>query len=170
VDATLGNGHDAASLAQCVGPSGHVWGFDVQAAALDSARARLGDHPAFEAIHADHARLAEQLPEEARRRLRAVVFNLGYLPGGDHRVTTTPDSTLKALAAAIEWLADGGVLCCTCYPGHQGGESECHAVLDWFDSLPSHRGALTRIESPNTSAPSPFCLWFELHSSPTPAH
>jgi len=34
VDATMGNGHDTLFLTQCVSPGGHVFAFDVQAAAL----------------------------------------------------------------------------------------------------------------------------------------
>jgi ubiquinone/menaquinone biosynthesis C-methylase UbiE len=41
VDATCGNGHDALFLAQLVGPSGRLHGFDVQKDAVDATRERL---------------------------------------------------------------------------------------------------------------------------------
>lgn len=41
IDATVGNGHDTLFLAQEVGPTGHVIGFDVQATALQETRTQL---------------------------------------------------------------------------------------------------------------------------------
>ena len=38
VDATMGNGHDTAFLAQLVGASGKVLGIDLQDSAIDNAR------------------------------------------------------------------------------------------------------------------------------------
>ena len=34
LDGTAGNGHDTLLLAQCVGPGGRVWAFDVQPQAV----------------------------------------------------------------------------------------------------------------------------------------
>jgi hypothetical protein len=161
VDATLGNGHDAALLTICVGSTGRVWGFDVQEAALAATRLRLGAPPSFCALLADHAQLHEHLPPEARGRLRAVVFNLGYLPGGDHDLTTLRESSLAGLAVALDWLAPGGVLCCTCYPGRPQGLDEAQAVNAWFAGLPPSAGELTRIERAGTRQPAPFVLWLE---------
>ncbi|WP_235597825.1 methyltransferase domain-containing protein, partial [Geobacillus stearothermophilus] len=44
VDATVGNGHDTVFLAELVGERGHVFGFDIQAEAIATARARLAEH------------------------------------------------------------------------------------------------------------------------------
>ena len=41
VDATVGNGQDTLFLADCVGPTGRVVGFDIQRAALDATLKRL---------------------------------------------------------------------------------------------------------------------------------
>lgn len=41
VDATMGNGYDTAWLCELVGPSGRVYAFDIQPAALERTRARL---------------------------------------------------------------------------------------------------------------------------------
>ena len=43
VDATAGNGHDTAFLAEAVGTAGGVWAFDVQPRALDAAAALLAE-------------------------------------------------------------------------------------------------------------------------------
>lgn len=135
LDATAGNGHDTAYLARHVGASGHVYAMDVQETAVASARARLAAENSGARvtwITGDHARLAERLPKDLSGRLRAAVFNLGYLPGGNHALTTRPDATRTALESALPFLAAGGVLCVTCYRGHPGGEEEYRAVRDWF--------------------------------------
>lgn len=169
VDGTLGNGHDAVLLAECVGPTGRLWGFDVQSAAIAASSERLGGAACFTAFEADHARMHEHLPREARGRLRAVVFNLGFLPGADHGITTRRESSLAALAVARDWLAPGGVLCCTCYTEHSGAREEAEAVSDWFAEAALVSGHVTRIARVGSPVPVPFTLWLELRGGESPA-
>ncbi len=139
VDATLGNGHDTLFLARQVGPAGHVYGFDVQQAALDQTRRRLAEAGLAERctlFRCGHEQMAEVLPAAVRGRVQAVTFNLGYLPGGsDRSVITRPDTTLPALEAALALLAPGGRLTVVLYTGHPGGAGEARAVEDWAASL-----------------------------------
>ena len=79
VDATVGNGHDTLFLANEVGPTGRVFGFDVQQSALNNAAERLGDRPEVTLLHAGHETLAESLAERNEPSVAAVMFNLGYL-------------------------------------------------------------------------------------------
>ncbi|WP_309119104.1 class I SAM-dependent methyltransferase [Paenibacillus sp.] len=143
VDATMGNGHDTLFLAGLVGDGGRVIAFDVQEAALANTRERLAAAgvPASRCslLLRDHAELAEALPAEAHGRVAAVLFNLGYLPGGDHSVVTTPASTLQALDAGLASLRPGGVLCAVVYPGHAGGAEEAGAVEAWAAGVPQER-------------------------------
>ncbi len=143
VDATMGNGHDTLLLAGLVGDGGRVYAFDVQEAALRSTRARLdaAGIPAERCalLLRDHAELADALPADARGRVAAVLFNLGYLPGGDRRVMTTAASTVRALDAALAALRVGGVLCAVVYPGHDGGADEAAAVEAWAAGLEQSR-------------------------------
>lgn len=130
VDATAGNGHDTVFLAGLVGDSGRVLAFDVQAAAIESSRARVeaaGLSDRVELFHESHARLAERVSGG----VAAVMFNLGYLPGADHAVITETDETIRALDAAVSVLRPGGVVTIVCYPGHAGGDVEAAAVSDW---------------------------------------
>ena len=102
VDATVGNGHDTLFLAQRVGPPGRVFGFDVQAAALASAAERVLGLDQITLFHAGHEHLAERLPAEAKGRLAAAMFNLGYLPGGSHEIVTRTQTTLAGLSQALD--------------------------------------------------------------------
>ena len=99
-------------------------------------RADGGDGGAQLTVHwhrADHAVALESL---ARRSAALIVFNLGYLPGGDRSVTTTADGTLRALRSAEGLLAVGGCISVTIYPGHSAGAAEEGAVLEYEASLP----------------------------------
>jgi len=134
VDATVGNGHDTEILARLVGPKGRVIGFDVQEAAVEATRRRLegiGDSAKAELFHESHAGLAERVPDG----VAAVMFNLGYLPGGDHAVITETGETLVALDAAWAKLRVGGLITVVCYPGHAGGDDEAAAVIGWAEGL-----------------------------------
>ncbi|MGC6426524.1 MAG: class I SAM-dependent methyltransferase [Akkermansiaceae bacterium] len=127
IDATAGNGHDTLFLARLVGEAGCIHAIDIQQKALDATAARLAETPGTLMLHlCSHDRMTEHVGEA-----KAVMFNLGYLPGADHATITRKDSTLAALAAAITVLSSGGVLTCVCYPGHPGGLEEAEAVLAW---------------------------------------
>lgn len=141
IDATVGNGHDTLFLAQATGPTGQVIGFDIQEAALTEARRRLraNDAPAsVRLVQSGHEAMAQKLGAEAKGHVGAVMFNLGYLPGGDHTVTTSPETTREALEVSKNVLRPGGVITVVAYSGHEGGAEEARAVEAWVSALP-HR-------------------------------
>ncbi len=125
VDATVGNGHDTLFLAQQVGAQGHVYGFDIQEEALARTRRRLeeaGLRDRVTLLQMGHEHMAEAVPAAWHGRIGAVMFNLGYLPGGSDRTCITrPQTTVPALEAALRLLRPGGVLTVVAYRGHPGG-------------------------------------------------
>ena len=135
VDATLGNGHDALWLCGLVGEQGRVYGFDVQAEAVERSRARLaeaGVEARANLILDGHQNMLGYVrPGSAD----AVMFNLGWLPGAAHGVTTRTETTLQAVNAALEALKEEGLLTICVYPGHEEGAREREALLDWARSL-----------------------------------
>lgn len=157
VDATAGNGNDAAFLARLVGPGGAVHAFDIQPQALARAKERLEREGVSEWVRlhcAGHERMAEILPQELHGRVKAAVFNLGFLPGGDESVTTRPEATLAALAASLGLLAPGGVVSLIAYAGHPGGEEEAGAVAAFCAKLDFKTFRASRYEVLNkTGAP-----------------
>ena len=87
VDATCGNGNDTLLLAELVGATGRVWAFDIQATAIGHTARKLVDAgwaERAELVHGGHEAMAERVPDG----VGAVVFNLGYLPGGDRTIIT----------------------------------------------------------------------------------
>ena len=159
IDATAGNGHDTVFLAGRVGSGGRVLSFDVQAAAVAAARARVvaaGLDQRVRFHQQSHALLAEHA---APGSVAAVMFNLGYLPGRDHAVTTTTAVTLVGLAGAVAVLKPGGVLAVVCYPGHDEGAREAAAVEDWFADLTNAGWRVVRYGAIGTRRPAPVLLF-----------
>ena len=86
VDATCGTGQDTVSLAKAVGDEGTVYAFDIQQDAIDQTEQRLKDCGLgnVKLIKDSFVRMAEYISDES---VSVAVFNLGYLPGGDHSIT-----------------------------------------------------------------------------------
>lgn len=140
IDATLGNGYDALFLAECVGEEGRVFGFDVQALALENTRLRLEAATLWQRVElylASHAQMLRYLPVVHHGRVKAVMFNLGYLPGADKSLITQVDSTLEALSAACRLLAPQSIMTVLAYPGHAGGDREAELLVAWCANLDS---------------------------------
>ena len=129
VDATAGNGYDTLYLAQKVGEKGKVIAFDIQQAALDSTRQKLKENHCenrVELVLDSHANMAKYVDTPPK----AVLFNLGWFPTGDHNVTTMTDSTLQAVHAAMELVMPGGMVSVCMYPGHEEGTKEKNALIE----------------------------------------
>ena len=139
VDFTMGNGNDTLFLSRTVGESGRVYAFDIQQAALESTKKRLCEAGApenYTLICASHHRVKEFVPE----RIKAGMFNLGYLPrGGKKAVTTMRETTMPAVEAAIEMLLPDGALIIAIYPGHEEGALEGEMVREYLKTLSKYR-------------------------------
>ena len=134
LDATAGNGHDTLFLAQCVGPTGRVFAWDIQSVALEKTAATLAVQGIewVELILGNHA----EIDPVGEPKFAAAMFNLGYLPGGDKSLRTREESSLRAIRAAIERLAPGGILTVVAYTGHEGGAEEAEAIRELLCHLP----------------------------------
>jgi len=158
VDATLGNGHDTLFLARCVGRAGKVFGFDVQQAAVGNAGKRLDDAGVDSGCYALFCESHADMALHITTKVKAVMFNLGYLPGGDKKIITQAHSTVAALSAAIESLSCGGILTVMCYPGHDGGADEADLVTNFVDELDEDDWRVTRYSRAEARASTPY-LW-----------
>jgi SAM-dependent methyltransferase len=157
VDATCGNGHDTLLLAGLAGPSGRVWAFDIQPEALEATAARLAEADIIDAvvlIHAGH----EAMAAHCYGPVKAVVFNLGYLPGGDRTIVTRPESTLAGLEQALGILEPGGVVIITLYPGHEGGQHERTLLETRLVKLPPAGFHVWRMGQMNVPTTAPYLI------------
>ncbi len=138
IDATLGNGYDTLWLSELVGDEGHVYGFDIQQAAVDHTKERLekaGTAHRVSLFCTGHQNVKEYVDAE----VDAAVFNLGWLPGSDRSIRTQRETTLKAVEGCLELLKEGGLLTICAYPGHEEGMEELKALIEWAGALDSKR-------------------------------
>ncbi len=157
VDATAGNGRDTLFLARLVGPGGRVFAFDIQEGALQKTASLLEENRLAERVtllHAGH----ETMSAHIEAPVSAVMFNLGYLPGGDRAIVTRPESTRLALAASLELLRPGGLITVVLYPGHPQGKEEREIIVDYCRSLDSKVCRVVQVALLNCSGVPPELL------------
>ena len=75
----------------------------------------------------------------AEESVSCIMFNLGYLPTGDHTLATRAESSIKAMETGLRLLKKNGVLSICIYSGGDSGFEERDAVLDWLKTLDSRR-------------------------------
>ena len=160
VDFTMGNGYDTVFLSQTVGATGKVIAFDIQEKALTSTEHNLrsnGCPDNWRLICASHHRANEFVTG----KIKAGMFNLGYLPGaGNKKLTTMRTTTLPAVQNAIEMLDDGGVLLVAVYPGHPEGALEGEELVDYFGTISRFQYSIAQFRMLN-SPESPFFMVIE---------
>lgn len=162
LDATIGNGYDTLFLAELVGKNGTVYGFDIQEQALISTRTRLAaDHvqASVKLIKANHADAVELLPKTVQ--LKAVIFNLGYLPSGDKSIVTQAASTISAMHKLLPCLVAGGRMIFVVYYGHPGGEQEKVSLLAEASCLPQTAYDVLTYQFINQKNQPPFVIAIE---------
>ena len=139
LDGTAGNGHDTLFLVNLVGDAGKVFAFDVQKSSLEKTLSRLeatGVAHRCQFCLGGHEQLADALPEECVGRLKAGMFNFGYLPGSDRKVTTKVKTSVEAVSCLLEYVCPGGVISLHLYAGHSGGANEVKAITTLCGELP----------------------------------
>ncbi|WP_299089282.1 class I SAM-dependent methyltransferase [uncultured Metabacillus sp.] len=138
IDATIGNGHDTVFLAKLVGENGHVYGFDIQAEAINNTIDRLKAEQLDKHVtlfHQGHQQLKASLPAELHGQIAGAIFNLGYLPGGDQSIVTVPETTISAIDQLLDMLKPEGMIVIVIYHGHDEGKVERDALMDFVKTI-----------------------------------
>lgn len=143
IDATCGNGYDTLLLAHLIfdrieQKPGQLIALDRQRAAIDATRARL--QAIFPEEVMQHICMLEQCHSSFPSHLTPesvalIVYNLGYLPGGNKSLTTHRSTTLQSLKAALPLIKPKGCISITCYPGHEEGLYEENTVKEFAAAL-----------------------------------
>lgn len=134
VDATAGNGWDSLFLAANTGDDAVIYSFDIQKSALFQTERLLREHnmgDKIRLIEDSHENLSSYIDD----KLDIGMFNLGYLPGNDHGITTHADTTIKSVTKLLKMLNTGGFLTIIAYPGHPTGEQEFIEIEKLLKSL-----------------------------------
>lgn len=164
VDATIGNGHDTVMLASLVGANGHVYGFDIQEEALTNTAERLselGISTNVTLFNVSHNKIMTNLPEETRGKVKAAIFNLGYLPGGDKEIVTKPDSTIDAIDQLLTIMAPEGIIVLVVYHGHDEGAYERDKLLEYVSTIDQKRAHVLTYRFINQVNNPPFIIAIE---------
>ena len=155
IDATAGNGNDTQLLASLVEASGRTIAMDIQRTAIESTSSRLERVGLIAELRlVDHA-VELDLLNSAGTRVKAVMFNLGYLPGSDKLIATGASSTLAAIQVASRMLLPGGAITIVAYRGHGGGLEEATTVEQWMSELSADQFETSRIDGDVNNATSP---------------
>lgn len=136
IDATMGNGNDTAFLSELAGPNGRVLAFDIQEQALVHTRNKLRENRCPDNVCLfleSHERMAEYAEAGS---VSCIVFNFGYLPGGDHKKATNAVSSLRAVEEGLGLLKKGGLMTLCIYSGGDSGFEEKKMLLKYVRSLP----------------------------------
>lgn len=157
VDYTMGNGNDTLYLSQAVGESGFVYAFDIQEKALENTKSLLKNnncHNNYKLIKDSHSNVTLYVNEP----VCVGIFNLGYLPGGGNKtLTTMRDTTIQAVDAAVDLMADGGIVFITVYPGHSEGKLEGELIEEKYANLDRSIYCVTVLKIINSST-SPYFI------------
>ncbi len=128
IDATCGNGHDSLFLASLKGVTLHC--VDIQELAIENTKKRLFLHPKTLFHHRSHNDLSF-----IKEPIDLIVYNLGYLPGSDKTVITTPDESLSSLKSALSIIKPQGMISLMIYTGHNGGEEEKVKIFSFLEQI-----------------------------------
>ncbi|MCG3089470.1 class I SAM-dependent methyltransferase [Sporosarcina cyprini] len=159
VDATAGNGNDTLFLAELVGKDGHVYAFDIQQAALDATKNRLGElHDRVTLLLDSHA----NVDQHVNQPIGGAMFNLGYLPySEDLSIITKAESTIEAVRKLLGLLKVGGIITISVYDGHTGGQEERDALLAFVKKIHQADVHVIRYELLNQRKNPPFLIALE---------
>lgn len=163
IDATMGNGNDTLFLAQLVDEQGKVIAYDIQEQALAKTREKLEQQGVADRVDLRLASHEEMAALDAP--VAAVMFNLGYLPGGDKQVTTLAQSTIRAISAGLELLRPGGIMTIMVYWGHPAGMLEKDAVETFCQELDQAKYLVLKYQYLNQKNNAPFLLAIERRAS-----
>ncbi len=135
IDATAGNGNDTLLLCELVGDTGTVLAFDIQEEAIAHTKERLEKAGVAKRaqVHLEsHVKMGAYVQEAS---VSCIVFNFGYLPGGDHSLATKKETSVKAVREGLKLLKKGGMMSLCIYSGGDSGFEERDALLEAVKNL-----------------------------------
>ena len=139
IDATMGNGNDTLKLCQLTGDTGKVYAFDIQPIALTRTTELLEKEKVIHIarlILDSHAHMDQYAQEES---VSCIMFNFGYLPSGDHSLSTKADTSIEAITKGLLLLKKGGIMTLCIYSGKDSGFEERNALLEFLKGLDSKK-------------------------------
>lgn len=151
IDATAGRGNDTLFMAQLVGESGHVTAFDIQQDAVDSTKKLLEENGVShraDVLLKSHSEMDALFDEGS---VSCITFNFGWLPNGDHSVSTKKETSIEAIEKGLRLLKKDGIMTLIIYYGRDTGFEERDAILEYLPTIDSEK--YTVLEMPFVNRP-----------------
>lgn len=151
IDATAGRGNDTLFMAQLVGESGHVTAFDIQQDAVDSTKKLLEENGVShraDVLLKSHSEMDALFDEGS---VSCITFNFGWLPKGDHSVSTKKETSIEAIGKGLRLLKKDGIMTLIIYYGRDTGFEERDAILEYLPTIDSEK--YTVLEMPFVNRP-----------------
>lgn len=130
IDGTLGNGHDSDFLSENFNK---VYSFEIQEDACLKYNKKNKDN--VKVINASHHLFEEYVSEE----VNCIMYNLGFLPGGNKEITTLHETSLESIKIGLNILSSGGIMTLCIYTGHNEGKQEESCILSYLKELPKNK-------------------------------
>lgn len=137
IDATVGNGNDTLFLANLVGATGNVYGFDIQEDAIQTTSSKIKEHQLEQVtlFQTGHENMKDYIPSIHHRKVTGAIFNLGYLPGGNKEIVTKSATTIAAIEQLLEITSAEGIIVLVIYHGHEEGAIERDDLLQYVQKI-----------------------------------
>lgn len=161
VDATAGNGFDTLKLANLVGEKGLVYSFDIQVEAIENTEELLINEKLdgrVRLIKDSHAHLKDYIRDE----IDFIIYNLGYMPGGDKSITTVAQTTLESVSSALSIMKTGAIMLITIYKGHKEGFEEYESLVDMTKNLEQNKYNVFKLSFENQKNSPPITIGIEV--------
>ncbi len=157
VDMTAGNGHDSKFIMEIFNPE-KLYAFDIQEQAKENTISLL-EEAGFSVnfVLDSHANIKKHVSE----KIDLAIYNLGYLPSGDHSITTEHDTVRKSLEDLLDLLNDKGLVLITFYPGHDEGKKEALELNKYLESLDQKTFTVVKFNFINQINNPPFTIMIQ---------
>lgn len=160
IDATMGNGNDTLLLAKLVGEEGKVFAFDIQDLAIKNTKNKLeiaGLSERVNLINDGHENFDRYISGE----ISAIMYNLGYLPGGDHNIYTMPETTKASLLIGMKKLRVGGIISIVVYYGGDSGFVEKDDIMEFIKTIDNKKFSVLKCSWENQPNCPPIAIIIE---------
>ncbi|MCK5758389.1 MAG: methyltransferase domain-containing protein [Clostridiales bacterium] len=158
VDATCGKGRDTILLAKLSGNIGHVYAFDIQEKSILFTKELIAANNIINTtlIQDGH----ENIDEYVSTGITCAMFNLGYLPGTDHSLSTNGKTTVIAIQKAMRLLCVGGIITIVIYQGGDSGFEERDLVIEFCKGINQEQFTVqkTTFENQKNNPPIFICI------------
>ena len=152
IDGTLGNGHDSDFLKDRFEK---VYSFEIQEEPCILYKSK--EYENVSVINDSHHKIKEYVNEP----VDCIVYNLGFLPGGNKDVTTKVDTTLISIKSGLEILSSGGIMSIAIYIGHDEGKEEESEILKYVSGLPKDKFGVMQHKYINRAKVAPLLIIVE---------